>query len=125
MLNIVLNLANLRMAQGRWAEGEAYYDSAQQLATAQRDPSTKLRAIENLGHCQYMQGKVPEALTSWHAGAVVARELEMPAERRRLLERLASHYLSAAEYGPHADVQRQLAAEPAPEPAVSTGGSGW
>ena len=119
MLNVVLNLANLRMAQGRWAEGEAYYDAAQQLATAQRDPATKLRAIENLGQCQYQQGKVPEALASWHAGAAVARELEIPEARRGLLERLASHYLSAADYGQHADVQRQLAAEPAPAAAVA------
>jgi tetratricopeptide (TPR) repeat protein len=123
MLNVVLNLANLRMAQGRWEESEAYYDSAQQLATAQRDPVTKLRAIENLGQCQYMQGKIPEALRSWHSGAAVARELELPESRRSMLERLASHYLSVADYGEHADVQRQLAAEPAA--AAETAAPWW
>jgi tetratricopeptide (TPR) repeat protein len=104
MLNIVLNLANLRMAQGRWAESESYYDAAQRLATAQRDPTTKLHAVENLGQCQYMQGRVPEA-------------------RRRLLERLASHYLAVADYGQHADVQRQIAAEPVP--ATDGAGAAW
>ena len=113
LLNVVLNLANLRLAQERWAEGEAYYEAAQQLATAQRDPVTKLRAIENLGHCQYRQGKVPEALASWHAGAAVAGALELPDHRRGLLERLAAHYQHAADHGRLADVRRQLAAEPA------------
>ena len=112
LLNVVLNLANLRLAQARWEEGEAYYDSAQRLATAQRDPATKLRAIENLGHCQYAQGKVPEALASWHAGAAVAKELDFPDVRRSLLERLAGHYLGASDHARHADVRRQLALEP-------------
>ena len=123
MLNAVLNLANLRMAEGSWEESEAYYDAAQQLATAQRDAPTKLRAIENLGQCQYMQGKVPDALTSWHAGAAVARELDLPESRRSMLERLATHYASVAHREQYADVQRQLAAEPAP--AAVAAGTWW
>ncbi len=114
MLNIVLNLGNLRMAQGRWEEAEAYYSSAQQLATAQRDAGTKLRAIENLGQCQYMQGKVKDALTSWHAGAALAGELELSELRRRMLERLAAHYQNVGDSRHHADVERQLALEARP-----------
>jgi tetratricopeptide (TPR) repeat protein len=117
LLNVVLNLANLRMAQARWAEAEAYYDSAQRLATAQRDPATKLRAIENLGHCRYVQGDVAGAVTTWHAGAAVAGELELPDERRRMLERLAAHYSSVADHPGHAHVREALAADaqwPAP-----------
>lgn len=110
LLVIVLNLANLCMAHGRWDAAEAYYDAGQQLATAQRDAATKLRAIENLGQCQYMQGKVPEALASWHAGAAVAGELQLPEYRQRLLERLAAHYANAQDYVRHTDVRRQLAA---------------
>jgi tetratricopeptide (TPR) repeat protein len=120
MLNIVLNLANLRMAQARWEEAEAYYDSAQQLANVQHDAGTKLRAIENLGQCQYMQGKVKNALTCWHSGAAVARELELPGPRESMLRRLAAHYLHAGDAARHADVQRQLA--PAPRPAPATAG---
>jgi tetratricopeptide (TPR) repeat protein len=123
MLNIVLNLATLRMSEMRWEEAEAYYDSAQQLATAQRDAPTKLHAIENLGQCQYMQGKVPDALASWHAGAAVAGELDFPEARRSMLQRLASHYASVADYPQHADVQGQLVAD-----AAMTGGpatAGW
>jgi len=112
MLNVVLNLANLRLTQQRWAEAEAYYDSAQRLATAQRDANTKLAAIESLGHCQYAQGKTADALTSWHAGAAVARELEMPDARRRFLERLAWHYRSVADHARHGHVQHELALLP-------------
>jgi tetratricopeptide (TPR) repeat protein len=112
MLNVVLNLANLRLAQERWEAAEACYDSAQWLATAQRDAATKLGALENLGHCQYMQGKTADALTTWHAGAAVARELEMADVRRRLLERLASHYRNVADHARHGHVQHELALLP-------------
>jgi tetratricopeptide (TPR) repeat protein len=119
LLNVVLNLANLRMLQARWEEAEAYYDSAQQLATAQRDAVTKLRAIENLGQCRYAQGKVPEALSTWHAGAAVAGALELLDVRRALLERLASHYLNVADHAQHGHVQRQLADAPLAVGAVA------
>lgn len=112
MLNIVLNLGNLRMQQQQWAEAEGYYDVAQQLATLQRAPTTKVDCIENLGVCQYMQGKVEPALRSWHAGAHVAGELEMIDPRRRLLERLRSHYQQAEDGEHYWDVDRQLAALP-------------
>jgi tetratricopeptide (TPR) repeat protein len=119
MLNIVLNLAALRMSQQRWEEGEAYYDSAQQLATAQRDAATKVSAIEHLGHCQYMQGKVGEALASWYAGATVAGELGMPDQRRSMLERLRAHYLKTHDDTQRADIERQLG--DMAEPSVTMG----
>jgi tetratricopeptide (TPR) repeat protein len=109
MLNVVLNLANLRMALGRWEEGEAYCDAAQQLATIQRAPDVKLLALENLGRCQYMQGKVPEALATWHAGAEVAGALEMPEPRRSMLERLQVHYEAVEDRASQAQVARELA----------------
>lgn len=112
LLNIVLNLANLRMEQQQWAEAEGYYDVAQQFATLQRAPTTKVDCIENLGVCQYMQGKVEPALRSWHAGAHVAGELEMFAPRRRLLERLRAHYQQAEDGEHYWDVDRQIAALP-------------
>jgi tetratricopeptide (TPR) repeat protein len=109
MLNVVLNLANLRMGQERWAEAEVYYESAHQLATAQRDAGTKVGAIENLGHCQYLQGKVKEALGTWHAGAALAGELELPEQRESMLRRLATYYMNVGDARQYADVERQLA----------------
>jgi tetratricopeptide (TPR) repeat protein len=108
LLNVVLNLASLRTSQERWEEGEAFYDSAQQLATAQRDAATKVRALENLGHCQYMQAKIAEALATWHAGAFVARELNLPEQQRSLLERLRAHYAIAPDPVQRAEVERHL-----------------
>jgi tetratricopeptide (TPR) repeat protein len=114
MLNIVLNLANLRMGQKRWEEGEAYYDSVHQLASVQRDASTKVSAIENLGQCQYMQGKVKDALATWHAGATLAGKLELENNRRSMLERLAKHYKSAGESAQYSEVKKQLSRPPEP-----------
>jgi len=108
MLNVVLNLANLRMGQKRWEEAEAYYDSAHQLASVQRDAGTKVSAIENMGECQYQQGKIKDALATWHAGAALAGELDLPDSRRSMLERLATHYKSAGESARHAEVQKQM-----------------
>lgn len=92
LLNTSLNMANLRLAERNWPEAEGWYDNAQKLATLQRAPDTKLRAMENLALCQYMQGKVDDAIVTWHAGAAVAGELEMPAIRQSMLQRLHMAY---------------------------------
>ena len=112
MLNVTLNLANQHMSFGHWQEAEAYYDSAQKLAMVQRDADTRLRAIENLGVCQYAQGKVPEAIAKWHAGAGVADELGIEGPRRTMLLRLAGHYHQAQDYAKQAEMQRLADAAP-------------
>jgi tetratricopeptide (TPR) repeat protein len=112
MLNITLNLANLHMGQGHWEEGEAYYDAAQKLAMAQRDADTRLRAIENLGVCEYAQGKVKEAVAHWHAGAMVAHELEIMEPRTTMLQRLAGHYHQAQDHARYAEVMNALGVPP-------------
>jgi tetratricopeptide (TPR) repeat protein len=92
LLNLTLGLGNLRLSAARWEEAEAYYDAAQQFATLQRAPDTKLRAIENLGVCQYQQRKVSDALDSWKAGAVVAKALDLPELEQAFLNRLRAHF---------------------------------
>ena len=95
LFNTLLNLANLRMGQQRFAEAEAYYDSGEKLATVLRNPVTKLQAIENLGYCQLMQGKADDAAKTWEHGAMIAGELEKPELQRNLLLRLREHYANA------------------------------
>jgi tetratricopeptide (TPR) repeat protein len=95
LFNTLLNLANLRMGQQRFAEAEAYYDSGEKLATVLRNPATKLQAIENLGYCQFMQGKADDAAKTWEHGAMIAGKLEKPELQRNLLLRLRGHYASA------------------------------
>ncbi len=75
-LNVVMNLADLRLAQKRWAEGEGYYDAAQQLASVARNPASKLRALEFRGVCQQNQGKLAEAERTWLDGSGIAAQLE-------------------------------------------------
>jgi tetratricopeptide (TPR) repeat protein len=112
LLNTSLNLGNLKMQEGEWLEAEGYYDAAQQFATVQRVPDTKLRAIHNLGLCQYYQGKIEEALNSWHAGATVAEELEMADLQRLFLERLLSHYAHVGDSDNRRLVERKLVGIP-------------
>ncbi|NJD10351.1 MAG: tetratricopeptide repeat protein, partial [Gemmatimonadetes bacterium] len=108
LLNVVLNLANLRLSQQRYAEAEGYYDSAQQLATLQRAGETKVRCLENLGVCQHQQGKWPEAEQTWWAGATVAGELKLPEHRRNILLRLRSLYAEAGDHGRRYHVEQEL-----------------
>jgi tetratricopeptide (TPR) repeat protein len=110
LLNISLNLANLKLARGQYAEAESYYDAAQGFATLQRSPDTRLRAIQNLGACQYAQGKLREAATSWQAGAAVAGEMELPSIRRNMLMRLHDLYGRVGDGASRAAVERDLAA---------------
>jgi tetratricopeptide (TPR) repeat protein len=106
MLNVTLNLANQHMSFGHWEEGEAYYDAAQKLAMAARDADTRLRALESMGVCLYAQGKVADAVATWHAGATVADELEILEPRRTMLLRLAGHYQRVQDYTRQAEMQR-------------------
>lgn len=92
LLSVTLNLANLRMEEERWSEAAGYYDSAQKLATLQRDAPTKLSALENLGVCRYVIDEIETAEETWRAGATVAQELQMYSQQRRFLHRLRWHY---------------------------------
>ena len=110
LLNVLLNLANLRLAQSRFAEAEVYYDATEKLATVQRNPPAKIQSIENLGYCQYMQGKVNEALQNWRHGADIAGQLEQQEAQRGLLARLRHHYAGTNQVAELREVERQLAA---------------
>jgi tetratricopeptide (TPR) repeat protein len=91
-LNVVLNMANLRLGQQRWQEAEGYYDSAQNLATLARNGHVKIRSLENKGYSQLMQGKHREAIETWEHGMTIAENLGEEALRRSLLNRLAQAY---------------------------------
>jgi tetratricopeptide (TPR) repeat protein len=92
LLNISLNLGNLHFARGEWAEAEGCLDAAQQLATAQRAPRTKMEVLERLGHARYQQGNVDGALACWSAGATVSRELALPDIEAAHTTTLRSYY---------------------------------
>ena len=109
-LNVVLNLANLRFTQQRWDEGEAYYDSAQQLATLARNGSTKVRALEYRGVCQQRQGKLDDAERSWIDGSVIAAQLEDVDLCRSQVERLRQHYAQTGRVAEEWERREQLAA---------------
>lgn len=109
-LNVVTNLGNLRAHQAQWADAEAYYDMAQQLATAARNASAKISALENRGLCQQQQGKIEEALGSWNDGAVIAAQLEDAESCRALLSHIEKHYTAAGEDSKAVELREQLAA---------------
>ena len=115
LLNVVLNLANLRMAQARFPEAEAYYDAAEKLATIQRNPSAKLQTIENLGYCQYMRGNAAEAAKNWQTGASVASKLGESESEKRLLLRLRDHYINVKQPALLQEVEARIATIAAPQ----------
>jgi tetratricopeptide (TPR) repeat protein len=113
LVNVVWNLATLRMSEKKWPEAEGYFNEAQKLATLQRNAPFKVVALEHLGQAQYEQGKIPEALETWNAGLTVAEKLELPRERKAVLERLRKHYAGTRDQGKLREIERQLAAAPA------------
>ena len=110
LFNVLLNLANLRLAENRFAEAEIYYDATEKLATVQRNPPAKIQSIENLGYCPYVQGKVDEALQNWRLGARIAGQLEQQDLQRGLLARLRHHYASTNQVVELREIDMQLAA---------------
>lgn len=109
LLNVTLNLANLALATKDWKEGEAYYDSAEKLATAQLNAPTKIHCLENRGLCQERQERPKEAAESWEAGAQLAKATEEKDLQRRILERLRTLYDRYGQKQKKAEVERELA----------------
>jgi hypothetical protein len=105
LLNVTLNLANLRLEQQRWSEAEGYYDIAQNLAVLARNGPVKIQSLENKGYSQLMQGKHREAIETWEQGVTIAENLREEALRRSLLNRLAQAYQETKQ----ADKYRQAA----------------
>lgn len=117
LLNLSLNLGNLRLEEGNWAAAEAYFDSAQEFATIQRAPITKVQAMEKLGYCQYSLGQVEAAVTTWTAAATVAEQLELSNEESSVRRHLHAHYVNAGDdAGANAMVQRLSALQSPPLP---------
>jgi hypothetical protein len=107
-LNVLTNLGDLCVRQARWQDGEAYYDMAQQIATAARNPSTKMKAIENRGICQQKQGKGSEAAQSWNDGAVIAAQLQDVHSCQTFLQHLEGHYRQTGQSEKAGQVHAQL-----------------
>jgi tetratricopeptide (TPR) repeat protein len=116
MLPVAFNLATLRAEEKRWEDAEGYWDCLQQLATAQRSPELKVQALEERGHAQYQQGKVPEALATWTATATLAEKLKKPELAKGVLERLRAHYQKVHDSARLREVDRQLSAARQPAP---------
>jgi tetratricopeptide (TPR) repeat protein len=114
LLNIVINLGNLCMRQERWEHGEGWFDAAQQLATAARDPTTKISSLEKLGVCQKHQDRNDDAVRSWRDGVGIAAQLEDSYSCRNLLVRLERHYASLGDYAGAREVQHLIADLEAP-----------
>ena len=88
LLNVVMNMANLRMTQERWEEAEGYWDSAQQLAAAARNAPLRIEALEQRGVCEERQGRHEAAEKSWNDGCIMAGRIEDATLCERLLVRL-------------------------------------
>src|SRR5262249_34569123 len=110
LLNIMLNLANLRFTEQRWVDSEDYFDMIQQLAAANPDAALKIRSLEKRGICQQRQGKVQEAEKSWNMGAIMAAQLQDAELCRSLLDRLRQHYVETRQVAKEREINEQLAA---------------
>jgi tetratricopeptide (TPR) repeat protein len=115
LLNTLLNLANLRLAEERWDEAEAYYDNADKLATLFRNAPTKIQALENRGYAEYAQGKVEQAVETWELASHIASELNEPKLRRSILERLHDHWTHVGNNPRARAVDEEMSTLPEPD----------
>lgn len=110
LLNVTLNLANLKLKQRQWAEAEVYYDAGEKLATAQIIAQTKIQCMENKGYCQAEQGRYGEAVATWNQAATLARNLKEPTLLKPVLHRLETLYKRGRMHNEHREVSREIAA---------------
>ena len=110
LLNVTLNLANLHLEHERWEEAASYYDSAEKLASAQLNATTKIQSLENRGYCEYRLGKPEDAVQTWNEAAEVARGVDEPELLKPVLQRLhdvfQQHHMPQQQH----EVKRELAA---------------
>jgi tetratricopeptide (TPR) repeat protein len=110
LLNVCLNLGNLRMQQERWQEAEGYFDCAQKLATVLRYADVKVMILEQLGLAQSRQQKLDASRATWKAGAVVARQINRTDWETIHLQRLREQFAATGDARGLHDVEQQLAA---------------
>jgi len=110
MMNVILNLANLRASEKRWPEAEAYFDQAQKLASCMRNPGLKVTMIENMGEAQLEQGKAEEALATWEAAATIAAKLELREAHKSVLERQRQYFVNTRDVPRLRQTDEELAA---------------
>ncbi len=92
LLNIVMNLANLKLLQNAWSDAEVYYESAEKIATALCIPQAKIICLERRGFCQFMQKNGEGAVETWNNGATLARAMEEKYLLKEILQRLKTYY---------------------------------
>jgi tetratricopeptide (TPR) repeat protein len=109
-LNVCINLAQLRMKQANWPEASGYWDCVQQLAVATRDAAMKIRALDQLGYCQYKSSQLEEADKHWTMGACLAADYENRDLQAALLERRRALYVETGQITKELEVAKQLAA---------------
>ena len=97
LLNIFLNLGNLRMEETRWADAESYYECAQRLATVLRYADTKIMILEQLGLAQSKQNKQSDALHTWQAGAILSKRLNKQDLYEKHLSFLRQHFVASGD----------------------------
>jgi len=92
LLNLYLNLGELRYGQKRWEEAEVFLHGAGEFAFLMHDPAQRLRSWNLLGDAQYQQTKTEAALKTWSNGAIVAGKLQREEDQQIFLQRLREHH---------------------------------
>lgn len=108
LLNIVMNLANLKLSQKAWSDAELYYESAEKMATALCVPQAKIICLERRGICQFMQNNGEGALESWNDGATLARALEEKYLLKEILQRLKDYYDQTGKSKERDEISKEL-----------------
>lgn len=108
LLNIVMNLGNLKLSQKVWSDAEVYYESAEKVATALCIPQAKIICLERRGICQYMQKNGEGALESWNNGATLARAMEEKYLLKEILQRLKGYYEQTGKSEERDEIAKEL-----------------
>ncbi len=117
LINISLNLGNLKLQQQRFAEAIEYYESVGTLAQATNNAQLKLHVLESQGSCHLALGQTREAHGRFQQGVDLSRGLADEVFQERLLQRLLSLYESVgmADEAERTRVELKILAERGPE----------
>ncbi len=109
-LNASMNLATLRMSQSDWPQAAGYWEVVRDTAIVTRDPSTKIRAMDQLGYCKFRMNELEAAEQSWLEGAELAANVEDESLFVTLMERRRVYYLETKQFSKAREISVQLEA---------------
>ncbi|MCL2724295.1 MAG: tetratricopeptide repeat protein [Polyangiaceae bacterium] len=108
LLNVMLNLGNLYLANHKWTQATEHFEAAGELAPLLSNAGAMLLSLENIGVCRYKLEEWGPAQKAWQDGLELARATKDDNARKKMLVHLRDMYKTARMHDRLAATEEEL-----------------